>query len=311
MPRSRSVSARLVHASPPRRGSPSRRSSPSRGRCPRGVDVHRQRERHRDHLRHSGRQHRRRLHPGPHVDQRRGSGRHTALHPDRRPAADHHERGSRHLRTRHGRLLHGHHAPGQPTATTISKSGTLPAGVTFTDNGDGTAPSPARRPKAAVFPLTITASNGVVPDAIQRFTLTVNASPDDHQRRPHHVRRRHPPDRSRSPRPPEPPRQRRSPRPARSPAGVTFIDNGDGTATLAGTPAAGSGGSYPLTLTAANGSATNSTQAFTLTVTELPSITTANADAFTVGTAGHLHRRHDPRLSDRHRADRDGTLPAG
>ena len=34
------------------------------------------------------------------------------------------------------------------------------------------------------------------------------------------------------------------------PAGVTFTDNGDGTATLAGTPAAGTGGTYPLTITA-------------------------------------------------------------
>ncbi len=30
------------------------------------------------------------------------------------------------------------------------------------------------------------------------------------------------------------------------PAGVTFTDNGNGTATIAGTPAAGSGGSYPI-----------------------------------------------------------------
>ena len=35
--------------------------------------------------------------------------------------------------------------------------------------------------------------------------------------------------------------------------GVTFVDNGNGTATLSGTPAAGTGGTYPLTFTAANG----------------------------------------------------------
>ena len=39
------------------------------------------------------------------------------------------------------------------------------------------------------------------------------------------------------------------------PIGVTFTDNGDGTATLAGTPAAGSGRDYPITITASNGSA--------------------------------------------------------
>ena len=37
------------------------------------------------------------------------------------------------------------------------------------------------------------------------------------------------------------------------PDGVTFVDNGDGTATLAGTPAAGTGGTYPITITATNG----------------------------------------------------------
>ncbi len=52
------------------------------------------------------------------------------------------------------------------------------------------------------------------------------------------------------------------------PAGVTVVDNGDGTATLAGTPAAGTGGTYPLTFTADSGSGMPATQSFTLTVTE-------------------------------------------
>ena len=38
------------------------------------------------------------------------------------------------------------------------------------------------------------------------------------------------------------------------PPGVTFTDNANGTATLAGTPAAGTQGSYPLTLSATNAS---------------------------------------------------------
>ena len=37
------------------------------------------------------------------------------------------------------------------------------------------------------------------------------------------------------------------------PSGLSFVDNGNGTATLAGTPAAGTGGTYHLTLSAANG----------------------------------------------------------
>ena len=47
---------------------------------------------------------------------------------------------------------------------------------------------------------------------------------------------------------------------------MTFVDNGDGTATLAGTPAAGTGGTYPLTITAANGVSPDATQSFTLTI---------------------------------------------
>jgi len=52
------------------------------------------------------------------------------------------------------------------------------------------------------------------------------------------------------------------------PSGVTFADNGDGTATLAGTPAAGTVGSYPFTITASNGTDPDATQDFTLTVAQ-------------------------------------------
>jgi hypothetical protein len=50
------------------------------------------------------------------------------------------------------------------------------------------------------------------------------------------------------------------------PTGVSFHDNGDGTATLAGTPAAGTGGTYSFTITADNGVTPKATQAFKLTV---------------------------------------------
>jgi hypothetical protein len=49
------------------------------------------------------------------------------------------------------------------------------------------------------------------------------------------------------------------------PSGVTFLDNGNGTATLAGTPGAGTAGTYPLTITASNGVGSAS-QAFRLIV---------------------------------------------
>jgi hypothetical protein len=59
------------------------------------------------------------------------------------------------------------------------------------------------------------------------------------------------------------------------PSGVTFTDNGDGTATLAGTPAAGTAGTYPITITASNGISPNASQDFTLTVVAMDIITTA------------------------------------
>ena len=67
---------------------------------------------------------------------------------------------------------------------------------------------------------------------------------------------------------------------------MTFVDNGDGTATLAGTPAAAApAGVYPLTITAANGMTPNATQSFRLTVNRPVAITSAAATTFTVGRA--------------------------
>ena len=74
------------------------------------------------------------------------------------------------------------------------------------------------------------------------------------------------------------------------PADVTFTDNGDGTATLAGTPAAGTDGTYPLTFTADNGIGPPVVQNFTLTVGKtsqtITFTSTAPADA-TVGGASY------------------------
>ena len=70
------------------------------------------------------------------------------------------------------------------------------------------------------------------------------------------------------------------------PSGVTFTDNKNGTATLSGTTTAA--GTYPLTLTAANGVLPNATQSFTLTVNQAtqPAITSAAATTFTTGVSG-------------------------
>ncbi len=69
------------------------------------------------------------------------------------------------------------------------------------------------------------------------------------------------------------------------PAGITFIDNGNGTATIAGTSTTGSGGSYPIVITATNGGGTT-TQDFTLTNEEAPTITSAATATFTTTLPG-------------------------
>ena len=65
-----------------------------------------------------------------------------------------------------------------------------------------------------------------------------------------------------------------------------MTDNGDGTATLSGTPAAGSGGTYAVTVTATNGVSPNATQVFTLYVLQGCQITSLSGTTFTTGQAG-------------------------
>jgi Bacterial Ig-like domain (group 3)/Immunoglobulin domain/Putative Ig domain len=167
----------------------------------------------------------------------------------------------------------------------LSESGALPSGVTFTDNGNGTATlagTPASG-TGGTYPITITAANGVSPDATQSFTLTIDQAPsitssdaatfDAGSAGSFTVTTGGLPHAALS-------------ESGALPSGVTFTDNGNGTATLAGTPASGTGGSYPITITAANGVSPDATQSFTLTVHQAPAITSANATTFSAGTAG-------------------------
>jgi len=173
---------------------------------------------------------------------------------------------------------------GFPTPS-LTETVALPSGVTFTDNGNGTA-TLAGTPAAGTggtYALSIKAHNGIGTDATQSFTLTVDQAPAI--------------------------TSATSttfsvggagtfsvtttgfPTPALTetgalPTGVTFKDNGNGTATLAGTPAAGTAGTYPLTLKASNGVGSNATQTFTLTVDTAPVITSASSTTFTVGSPG-------------------------
>ena len=158
----------------------------------------------------------------------------------------------------------------------FSTSG-LPSGVTLTSAGllNGNPASGT----GGVYNITITANNGIAPNATQSFTLTVNEAPSI--------------------------RSASSttfvvgtagsftvvskgyPAPTFSemgtlPSGVTLNST---TGVLSGTPGAGTGGTYPITLKASNGIGTDATQSFTLTVNQAPAITSGNSAAFTVGQA--------------------------
>ena len=181
---------------------------------------------------------------------------------------------------------------GTPTAS-LSATGTLPSWLSFIDNTDGTAtlvgnPDPGG-PSSYTF--TITAGNGVSPDANQAFTLNVvspppvitsvnNATFVAGTFNTFSVRTM-------------------TSLPAATlsftgalPTGVTFVSNANGTATLSGTPSAGSEGVYQIAITAANGTLPNATQTFTLTVQDMapvvqaPAITSAASTTFTTGAHG-------------------------
>ncbi len=165
----------------------------------------------------------------------------------------------------------------------LSETGTLPAGVTFTDDGDGTATlagTPAAG-SAGDYPLTLTADNGVGTPASQQFTLVVQegtaVTSVDTTTFTAGTRDSFTVTTGGFP-------AARLTETGTLPTGVTFTDDGDGTATLAGTPAAGSAGDYPLTLTADNGVGTPASQQFTLEVGTPATVTSASATTFTAGT---------------------------
>ena len=142
----------------------------------------------------------------------------------------------------------------------MTRSGTLPAGVSFPNRGNGTATltgtptapaaaptrsrSPPRTPAGTTtqsFVLTVSAPPAITSAASatatvgSAFNFTVRATG--------------------------------APTPTLTesgtlPQGLTWVDNGNGTATLAGTPGVGQGGVYQLTITATNSLGT-ATQTFT------------------------------------------------
>src|SRR5207248_3277127 len=181
------------------------------------------------------------------------------------------------------------HTAGTPTSS-ITLSGTLPAWLTFVDNTDGSAtldgiPDPGG---PSSYSLTVTATNGIAPDAMQSFTLFVNNPPPAITSADNttfvvgafgsFTIRTSPPVPSAT-----------VSATGALPSGINFVDNGDGTATVSGMAATGSEGSYPINLSASNGTLPDATQLFTITVQDAPplpqapAITSDASTSFTVG----------------------------
>ena len=174
---------------------------------------------------------------------------------------------------------------GVPTPA-LTMTGTPVAGVTFVDNGNGTGTlsgTPAAG-TGGTHSFTVTTINGVGTPGTQSFTLTVNdaGSFTSANNTTFTVGSAGTFSITTS----SFPAATTITRTGALPTGVTFTSNGDGTATLSGTPAAGQGGTYPLTFTFNNGVAGPVTQNFTLTVQQPPLFTSPNSTTFTVGTPG-------------------------
>lgn len=165
----------------------------------------------------------------------------------------------------------------------IAVTGTLPTGVTYVDNGNGTGTLAGTPTSGGSYPLSVTASNTTGPNAPQSFILTVNQSPAITSASAAVLTSGIAGSFTVS--------TSGFPAPVITatgalPAGVSFVDNGDGTGTFSGTPGPNAGGVYALLLTASNGSGTDATQNFSLTVNQASQITSAALTTFLVGNHG-------------------------
>jgi hypothetical protein len=178
-------------------------------------------------------------------------------------------------------------ATASPTAHLSISGDTLPTGVTFKDNGDGTATisgTPAAGTGGA-YHVTITATNEAGNDTLD-FVLRVHQAPTlagptsatytvGQAGTPldYHTTAGFP--------------GANLSATGTFPSGVGFTPgpDGTGTGTISGTPAAGTGGVYNITVTAHNDTAPDATVQLVLTVNEGPgTIQGPDGDTFTVGT---------------------------
>jgi hypothetical protein len=165
-------------------------------------------------------------------------------------------------------------ATGTP-APTIKEAGTLPEGVTFNESTDTLSGDPTQE---GSFPIKFTAHNGIGTDAVQSFTLTVDAPPTitsaDATTFTEGSEGNFTVTTTGTPTP-------SVTESGTLPKGVTFNESAD---TLSGDPT--QEGSFPVEFTAHNGIGTDAVQRFTLTVDAAPTITSADATTFTEGSEG-------------------------
>jgi hypothetical protein len=169
---------------------------------------------------------------------------------------------------------------GQPTPT-LSETGALPAGLSFTDDGNGTATLAGTPTMGGQATVTVTAANGVGQPATQTLVVTIDQAPAFTSSSSASAVMGTPFSYTVS--------TAGFPVPTLSeagslPPGLTFTDNGNGTATIAGTPT--TLGTSTLTLGAANGISPDASQTLTLVVGTAPAQPTATTTSNPCG--------HDP-----------------
>ena len=165
------------------------------------------------------------------------------------------------------------------TPISFSETGPLPTGVTL--GSDGTLAGTPAFGTAGSYPITITATDANSSTSTQAFTLTVvtggptftsaaSTSFAENTAETFSVTASGDGPFTYS-------------ETGALPSGVTLGSDG----TLAGTPAFGTAGSYPITITATDANSNTSTQAFTLTVTASPPVfTSASSISFAENTPG-------------------------
>ena len=161
---------------------------------------------------------------------------------------------------------------------TLSESGALPSGVTF-NSATGVLNGTPAVGTGGVYTISFKAANGVGTDATQNFTLTVNQAPA--------ITSANSTAFTVGSAGSFPVTATGFPTPTLSetgtlPSGVTFNAS---TGVLSGTPAAGTGGTYNISLKASNGIGTDTLQNLALTVNQAPAVTSAASASFVVGSA--------------------------